>query len=219
MADTENRSGVELRLAFLKSRAKKKQHVGIMQKLYLRKSAMAHIGPGAAYVPFIGDGDIAAKLYADDRAIYGADLDQSRLDIAQSRMPEAHLRRSDCDFWPFPGESLPEMAVADCDAYANPYMAVRAFRQNANLAQYFAVFGTDGMRRRMKFGHLKSLPNGAETSGNKLQCRQQYMTWWKIVLDWLTVEFSPHKIVKHYYYKRAGGTGMIYWAIVVERAS
>ena len=50
----------------------KKQHVNIGRKLKLRQQLMEKAGnlPGACYIPFIGEGDIAAALYSDKR-IYG----------------------------------------------------------------------------------------------------------------------------------------------------
>ena len=42
--------------------------------------------PGTVYIPFIGGGDIASELYRD-RLVYGADIDQKRVDVAQAKLP------------------------------------------------------------------------------------------------------------------------------------
>lgn len=40
-----------------------KQHVDAFRKIALRRELLRYAVPGAAYVPFCGDGDIASQLY------------------------------------------------------------------------------------------------------------------------------------------------------------
>ena len=61
------------------------QHVDLYRKLLLRRHLLRWASDGAAYVPFIGDGDIAAQLYGE-RTIYGADLDPERVEVARGRL-------------------------------------------------------------------------------------------------------------------------------------
>lgn len=56
--------------------ALQKQHVDLYRKVLLRRKLLALAVEGAAYVPFIGDGDIALELYAGKHQIFGADLDE-----------------------------------------------------------------------------------------------------------------------------------------------
>ena len=79
-----------------------KQHVDMYRKIMLRKRLLRRALPGAAYVPFIGDGDIAADLYAD-RVVYGADLDSQRAVTAAGRLNGSTVIAADCDSWPFAG--------------------------------------------------------------------------------------------------------------------
>jgi hypothetical protein len=70
-----------------------KQHVDLHRKLALRRALLRGCPAGAVYVPFIGDGDIAAELYAD-RMVYGADLDPNRSATARARLRSRRLCRS-----------------------------------------------------------------------------------------------------------------------------
>lgn len=103
---------------------KQQQHVDIFRKRGLRKRLLRNAVAGAAYVPFVGDGDIAAELYAD-RHIYGADLDPARVAVAGSRLT-GDIITADCDGWPFPDADQP-VAVADFDAHSYPYASFRAW--------------------------------------------------------------------------------------------
>src|SRR5438093_1509984 len=102
-----------------------KQHVQVFRKKLLRKRLLRMAVDGAAYVPFIGDGDLAVDLYAQ-RMVYGADLDPNRVLTASERLSSRDVRVFDCDLWPFPDLEAP-FAVADFDAYADPYTSFRAF--------------------------------------------------------------------------------------------
>ena len=77
------------------------------RKMWLRRAVLAEIGDGAAYVPFIGDGDIPVACYSD-RAIAGVDLDPARVAVARIALPSATIIVGDCDEgWPFPGVGSP----------------------------------------------------------------------------------------------------------------
>jgi len=123
-----------------------KQHTQTgAHKVRLRKTLLPLIGDGAAYVPFIGDGDIAVECYSD-RLIYGVDIDPDRVVTASERLPNASVIVGDCEEgWPL--GSLADgrlFAVCDSDAYSYPYGAIRAFLSNAKLANRLAIFATDG---------------------------------------------------------------------------
>lgn len=172
--------------------------------------------PGAAYVPFIGDGDLAVAHYAD-RLTYGADIDPERVKTARGRLPSADIREADCDGWPFAGITEP-FAIADFDAYANPYKSLVAFWANAEKCKRIVLFGTDGMRYRIKRARvLRSLPEGTETPSPGLSWRGQYNFWWtKHVLPYLASLLTPWKIREKMSYTR-GAVGVLYWGLVASR--
>lgn len=78
-----------------------KQHQDLYRKLLLRRQLLLSAPAGAAYVPFCGDGDIAAEVYAG-RTVYAADLDPARVAVTQGRVTGECIV-GDCDAWPFPG--------------------------------------------------------------------------------------------------------------------
>lgn len=190
-----------------------KQHVDYYRKILLRKDLLNSALPGAAYVPFIGDGDIAAEIYRD-RQIYGADLDPARVDTARSRLDNAVIRVADCDGYPFSDVSEP-FAVADFDAYANPYRGLSQFWSVAAKTDRIVVFGTDGLRQRIKRGKVrKALPSGDETPASLAESREQFNYWWeRFVRPYLDGLFSPWKIVSATKYLRKD---MLYWGVVVD---
>ena len=81
------------------------------RKMWLRRAVLAEVGDGAAYVPFIGSGDIPLACYPE-RTIYGIDLDPARVADARAALAFASVIVGDCDEgWPFPG-------VDDTSCYA-----------------------------------------------------------------------------------------------------
>lgn len=192
-----------------------KQHVDLFRKSLLRKNLLRKAASGAAYVPFIGDGDLAIAHYSD-RKIYGADLDAQRVETARRRLMGSEIRCANCDNWPFLGVDE-VFAVADFDAYANPYKSLAAFWSNANKTKRLVIFGTDGMRYRIKRAKvIRSLPDGAESKPTGQEWRMQYNFWWtKYVLPWLSNLVAPYRITMKQSYLR-GTVGMLYWGIVCD---
>src|SRR6476620_4108930 len=76
----------------------KQQHVGLHRKVLMRKHMLRFAGEGAADVPFIGDGDIAQKLYGD-RYVLGADIDPERIEICRGKGLTGEIVVADCDNW------------------------------------------------------------------------------------------------------------------------
>jgi len=194
-----------------------KQHVDLSRKLGLRRRLLETLGPvgGAAYVPFIGDGDIAAELY-DGREVYGADLDPKRVEVAASRV-RGRVVVADCDRWPFAGLDVP-FAVADFDAYAYPYDAFRAWWENAAKADRCALVFTDGERMAINAPPYKPhMPDGrkVDTAGDPKARRVLYNAYWaKQVRPWFVGAVDGWHIVTETKYLR--GT-MLYWGAVIER--
>jgi hypothetical protein len=188
------------------------QHVELYRKINLRKSFLKYALPGAAYVPFIGDGDIAVALYSD-RAIWGADIDPARVATAQSRLPSAHIVVGDCDGWPF-SEDGPEFSVADLDAYCNPYQSLAAFWARARKASRVIIFGTDGMKQGIaRRRRAVLLPSGNPGDDD---WRTQYAQWWvRHVLPHVTQVVTPYCITRKMFYCRKW---MLYWAVVCEQS-
>lgn len=174
------------------------------------------LGPveGAAYVPFIGNGDIAAELYTG-REVYGADLDPKRVEVAASRLG-GQVVVADCDRWPFDGVTVP-FAVADFDAYAYPYDAFRAWWSNATKADRCVVFFTDGQRQAVKRTDTWHAPDGTrhDTTGDLTAKRVAYNRYWTTyVLPWIEGAAGGYRIVATDKYLRKD---MLYWGAVIER--
>lgn len=171
--------------------------------------------PGAAYVPFIGDGDLAVNLYRD-RMVFGADLDRQRVRTAAGRLPSSNVIVADCDGWPFAGEPTP-FAIADFDAYVNPYLGFRAFWPDANKTPRMVLFFTDGIKQAVvrsgifsKFdGTTEEIPH--ENLTRKRQVYNAYLS--KYVWPDFEDFIHPWRVVDRMRYLRAS---MTYWGCVIE---
>jgi hypothetical protein len=102
---------------------------------------------GPIYAPFCGDGDLLAggskpgalahEKYGlpspyPGRFAYAADIDPVRV--------------ADCDVWPFADVNTGPIAVADFDAWAEPWPSFRSFWQNAEKAGRVVLVWTDAHR-------------------------------------------------------------------------
>ena len=190
-----------------------KQHEAIYRKLLLRRRLLLKAPEGAAYVPFIGDGDIAAELYTD-RLVYGADLDAARCATVRERLPRSDIRVADCDQWPFPGIDEP-FAVADFDAYADPYAAFRAFWANALKTPTIVLYFTDGHRSEMTRRGNYIRPDGRHVRGLSLnEARRIFNSYFVTeALLYLVRHIAPWRVVAKAYYLRGQ---MLYWGAVVS---
>lgn len=194
-----------------------KQHVDIHRKFLLRKRLLRTALPGPAYVPFIGDGDIAEEMYLD-RPVFGADLDPARVATARGRMSAgSNVRIGDCDLWPFPDVSA-NFAVADFDAYGNPYKSFRAFWDEADRMDRVVMFFTDGLPYTMLRGLYWHHPDGTRHKlpphGDRV--RSELYNFWltKQVWPWFERYVRPYNVVDHFRYRRAH---IVYWGAVVEK--
>jgi len=188
--------------------------VDLFRKLLLRRGLCGKAEAGPAYVPFIGDGDIAAEVYAG-RLICGADLDPDRVASAQGRFPDGDIRVADCDGYPFADRTDLSFAIADFDSYSNPYKSLEAFWTQARTADRVVLFGTDGHRQTIKRRRSRIiLPAGAAEPFDGW--REIYNFWWpRYVRPHLESLFAPAVIVEESHYYR--GADMLYWGVVVDR--
>lgn len=194
-----------------------KQHVDMYRKLILRRKLLATLGPvnGAAYVPFIGDGDIAAELYSD-RVIYGADLDPARVATAAARFPQSRIIQADCDGWPFP-EIKTKFAIADFDSYSHPYASFLSFWSRAVTAARVLLLFTDGHRQAIKRSGRWHMFDGRHVLIESLPERRQVYNFYykKFALPWFEHTIGDRwRIVQALSHLRQD---MIYWGAVVER--
>ena len=191
---------------------KHKQHVDIHRKLAHRKRLLRMAEPGAAYVPFIGDGDIAVELYSD-RTIYGADLDPERVAIAAGRI-NGTIIAADCDSWPFAGHTIAEpFAVADFDSYSYPYHSFRTWwESDAPRRDRLVLFFTDGQSRTVSaYKGALSFSDGLLTP---MVVRSVALYWRRHVLPPFADFIAPWTVVKTANYTRRN---MVYWGAVIER--
>jgi hypothetical protein len=199
--------------------ASQKQHVELYRKVLLRKRLLRWAVDGPVYVPFIGDGDLAAELYGD-RRVFGADLVPQRIRNAKAQLPlDSVIVEHDCDFWPFPGVK-DKFAVADFDAFANPYPAFHAFWDNAQTHKRLVLFFTDGLKqavirttvpRHTRFdGQVEHIDN-ADTN-RKRQIFHSYFA--KYLWPYFELHVRPWRVVDRMRYTRGS---MLYWGAVIER--
>ena len=196
-------------------RSVQRQHVDMYRKVLLRRRLLRKAVEGAPYVPFIGDGDLAVALY-QDRRIYGADIDEDRCNVAWERLRGANIRVADCDHWPFSDVS-DRFAVADFDAYSDPYRAFEAFWGEAEKASTLVLFFTDGHRLEMIRRGSYFRPDGTHMQGLSLaESRKVFNSYFvREALPWVQDHISPWKVVTKAHYLRGQ---MLYWGVVVTCA-
>ncbi len=190
-----------------------RQHVDMYRKVLLRRRLLRKAVEGAAYVPFIGDGDLAVELY-QDRRIYGADIDEDRCNVAWERLRGADIRVADCDRWPF--EDVTEtFAVADFDASSSPYESFRAFWGHANKQNSLVLYFTDGQRQSIIRSGVLNHPSGAVVKYPTVKERRPAYNFYyrRIVLPWFEEYIAPWQVVQTQFYTR--GVSMLYWGVVV----
>jgi hypothetical protein len=200
------------------------QNVLSFRKLLLRRHLMRHIrgNDHPVYVPFIGDGDIADAMYRD-RPIYGADLDGDRIVTASSRgFARADLRVADCDEWPFKDVHLP-FAMADFDAFTEPYAAFRAFWAGAVKDDRLVLVFTDGHRQGLVRTGWFDHPSGEKIKlGEGLRGDPVVKApfYWKYLSEhiwpWFDAEIlgQDWRLLDRWRYQR---DMMIYWGMALER--
>lgn len=193
-------------------RSVQRQHVDMYRKVLLRRRLLRKALEGAAYVPFIGDGDLAVELY-QDRRIYGADIDEDRCNVAWERLPGADIRVADCDHWPFSDVS-DRFAVADFDAYSDPYRAFEVFWGEAEKASLLVLFFTDGHRLEMTRRGSYIRPDGTHVQGMSLaESRKVFNSYFvREALPWVQGHISPWRVVSKAHYLLGQ---MLYWGVVV----
>jgi len=192
----------------------KKQHMQFFRKVALRKKLMPPRTGGVAYIPYIGDGDLAAELYSSYK-IFGADLDPTRVKTASSRLKESNIKVYDCDLWPFLG--IPDaFTLGDFDAYNMPYNSFKSFWINANKADHLTLFFTDGVRQSIiRTGTFKK-PDGEILRNLDLKERRKAYNFYfkRYIYPWFEEYIKPYKVVKKSLYLRSL---MIYWGAVIKK--
>ena len=168
----------------------------------------------SVYVPYIGDGDIAAELYSEYR-IFGADLDAQRVKTAQSRLEGAQVRVADCDRWPFPYQDA-VFTVGDFDAYAYPYDSFRAFWNHANKADEMVLFFTDAQKMAAARSGSIRMPTGERHKFESTNERRKMINFYfkRYLLPWLPEAVAPYEVVTTKKYLRGM---MIYWGAVIRK--
>jgi len=185
------------------------------RKLLLRRRMLSFAHSGLAYVPFIGDGDIASELYGGFE-IYGADIDSERVGTARGRLPGARVIVANCNGWPFPDVDA-AFSLADFDSYSEPYPSFRAFWREANKASPLALFFTDGHRQGIMRTGWWHKPDGSKEKLVGTSARRKvYGAYFpRHVKPWFVGCIKPWRAVRFMFYLRGM---MLYWGAVVENA-
>jgi hypothetical protein len=198
--------------------AEQRQHVDFFRKKLLRKRLLVCAEPGAAYVPFIGDGDLATDLY-QDRFVLGADLDPQRVATAQTRGLAGDFRVGDCDQWLFADRDDP-IAIADFDAYSEPYVSFRSFWQCADKADRMVLFFTDGHKMGMTWSGYFIKPDGSKEvlRGKGKLAKAPHINFYfrDHVLKWFMeyIAGDGYCLTRKLQYNRAL---MVYWGCVIDK--
>ena len=195
----------------------KKQHVDIQRKIKLRQMLIEKAGrlPGACYIPFIGEGDIAAALYSDKK-IYGADTNKAMVKTAQDRLPNAEIIVADCDVYPFK-KDIATFSLADFDSYSYPYDSFRSFFEGAKTGSQCVLIFTDGQRQAIiHTGHYRT-PDGEKHSLKKItEKREAYNFYFnKTVIPWFKAYIEPWKVI--YITKYLRGPNQMYWGAIIAK--
>lgn len=192
----------------------RKQHVDLYRKVAQRRRLLATVPEGAVYLPFCGDGDIAAEVYRD-RTLWAADLDPDRVDTFRERFPDASVTVGDCDGWPF-GE-VPDVpfAVGDFDSYSYPYHACRSFLEHVERTDPFLLLFTDGQLQALVRQNPWRDPDGTRREASEDGWRRLYNTYWSSLIEpWLgrLADELGTQVVATDKYRRGN---MLYWGAVL----
>ena len=204
-------------MADKKQSPEQKQHVDIYRKLKLRKALIEKAGKlqGAFYIPFIGEGDIAAELYTGHR-IFGADIKAEYVESTSKRLKDATIKIADCDKFPF-NKKTATFALADFDAYSFPYDSFRTFFEGAKIASQCVVIFTDGQRQAIiKTGHYRT-PDGEKHHAKKVTEKREVFNFYfnKTIMPWFKEYIKPWKIVWVTKYLR--GPNQMYWGAIIAK--
>jgi hypothetical protein len=207
------------------------QHLDPHRKYLLRKRLLRWASAGPVYMPFCGDGDIAVGgskdgalkhemyefpgVYAD-RFVFGADLDAERVAVCRKRIPNGDIRVANCDFWPFIDIDTGPIAVADFDAWAEPWPCFRSFWKSADKADRVVMFFTDAHRMGIMVDGTFVHPDGTKTEITNLTDRRAAFHFYlsKFVWPWFEEYIEPYRVVDKMRYLR----GMLtYWGAAIQR--
>jgi hypothetical protein len=195
------------------------QHVDFFRKKLLRKRLLVCAESGSAYVPFVGDGDLASELYRD-RFVLGADTDAQRIATVKARGLNGDFRVFDCDQWPFGDIETGPIAVADFDSYNEPYPSFRSFWKCAEKSDRLVMFFTDGHKMGMTWSGYFVKPDGSKEvlRGEGKLAKAPHINFYflRYPLPYVTsvVTKDGFRVVRHMVYLRGL---MVYWGLVVER--
>lgn len=197
--------------------AGQKQHVDIQRKITLRKALIEKAGnlPGAYYIPFIGEGDIATAIYTDKR-LFGADTNPAMVKKAKERLPDAEIIKADCDQFPF-NKGTATFSLADFNAYSYPYDSFRSFWKGARIGSHCVIIFTDSQRQAIiRTGHYKT-PDGEKHHLTKIAAKREAFNFYytKTLLPWFKEYIKPWKIV--YITKYLRGPNQMYWGAVIAK--
>ena len=197
--------------------AGKAQHTDIQRKLKLRTQLLEKAGnlPGACYIPFIGEGDIATALYSD-RRIYGADIDAGMVRKAQEKLPDALIIKADCDKFPFT-KGTATFALADFDAFSYPYDSFRSFFEGAKIGPQCALIFTDRQRQAIiRTGHYRTPDGEKQHAKTKTEKREVFNFYFnKTILPWFKDYIKPWTII--YITKYLRGPNQMYWGAIIAK--
>ena len=139
---------------------------------------------GWIWVPFCGFGEMQQLVGWSPTRIVGCDLDRDAVAHWQTTWPDAEVRCVDVEKFTFDAR---EYAVADVDAFGNPWRAVEHFLSDAHTARRVVVLATDGLRQTQLRGKR---PYNFQTHRFEqmasIQAREQERDWSTHVSEWVT---------------------------------
>ena len=139
---------------------------------------------GWIWVPFCGFGEMQQLVGWSPSRIAGCDLDRDAVAHWQTTWPDAEVRCVDVAKFTFDSR---EYAVADVDAFGNPWRAVEHFLSDARTARRVVVLATDGLRRIQTQGkRLYNFQAHRFEQMASIKAHEQERDWLAHVSEWVT---------------------------------
>jgi hypothetical protein len=201
----------------------RQQHVEPHRKYLLRRHLIRWAPEGAVYAPFCGDADIAIGHSEDyrfpglyeDRFICACDLEEARTKVASSRIPDGIVKTGDCEEWMF-SEVERKFAIADFDAWSNPYNSFRAFWENAEKTDRIVMYFTDALKMRINGDGWLVHPDGSKRMIDEMAERRRASNFYlsKHVWPWFDSYVKPYRVIDRHRFIRGM---LVYWGVALQR--
>lgn len=129
-------------MAYERGEKQEKIHSSAAVKFDLRREAYAAAGPGRAWVPYCGPGEVALACGYDPARCVAIDNDQAAIRAWHAKLPGAEVHAGDVE--KFAAWGTEPYSYADIDPFGAPWKAMQAFLDNAPTTDPVVISLTDG---------------------------------------------------------------------------